>query len=149
MIRGVDYIGVGVGAILVDSQGRLFLAKRGDKAKNERGSWEFPGGSVEYGETLAEALKREMFEEYGVEIAVGELLDVVDHILPGERQHWVSPTYICRILQGEPRIVEPEKCAAIGWFSPDGVPAPLSVISQINLEHYRLTKPINTQDKPE
>ena len=137
MKRGVDYIGVGVGAILVDSQGRLFLAKRGEKAKNERGCWEFPGGSVEFGETLAAALKREMLEEYGVEIAVGDLLDVVDHILPAENQHWVSPTYICRIVRGEPRIVEPEKCAAIGWFRPDSVPEPLSVISQVNLDHYR------------
>ncbi|HWR65280.1 MAG TPA: NUDIX domain-containing protein [Bellilinea sp.] len=149
MIRGVDYIGVGVGAILVDSQGRLFLAKRGEKAKNERGRWEFPGGSVEYGETLVEALKREMFEEYGVEIAVGELLDVVDHILLGEGQHWVSPTFICHILQGEPHIVEPEKCAAIGWFPPDSVPAPLSVISQINLDHYRATLRIQPQPRSE
>lgn len=137
MKRGIDYIGVGVGAILVDAQGQLFLAKRGERAKNERGCWEFPGGSVEFGETLADALKREMFEEYGVEIAVGELLDVVDHLLPDEGQHWISPTYICHILQGEPRIVEPEKCASIGWFPPDSVPAPLSVISQINLDHYR------------
>ena len=137
MKRGVDYIGVGVGAILVDALGRVFLAKRGEKAKNERGTWEFPGGSVEFGETLSEALKREMLEEYGIEIEVGDLLDVVDHILPAEGQHWVSPTYICRILVGEPRIVEPEKCAEIGWFSPDSVPTPLSVISQVNLEHYR------------
>ena len=100
MKRGVDYIGVGVGAILVDALGRVFLAKRGDKAKNERGTWEFPGGSVEFGETLSEALKREMLEEYGIEIEVGDLLDVVDHILPAEGQHWVSPTYICRILVG-------------------------------------------------
>ncbi len=137
MKRGVDYIGVGVGAILVDALGRVFLAKRGEKAKNERGTWEFPGGSVEFGETLSEALKREMLEEYEIEIEVGDLLDVVDHILPAEGQHWVSPTYICRILVGEPRIVEPEKCAEIGWFSPDSVPTPLSVISQVNLEHYR------------
>jgi len=137
MKRGLDYIGVGVGAILVDSQGRLFLAKRGEKAKNERGSWEFPGGSVEFGETLAEALKREMFEEYGVVIEVGGLLDVVDHILAGEGQHWVSPTFVCRILEGEPRIVEPEKCAEIGWFMPDSVPTPLSVITEVNLQHYR------------
>ncbi|MRR32235.1 NUDIX domain-containing protein [bacterium] len=136
MKRGVDYIGVGVGAILVDAQGRLFLAKRGEKAKNERGSWEFPGGSVEFGETLSEALKREMFEEYGIKIEVGDLLDVVDHILPAEGQHWVSPSYICRILSGEPRIFEPDKCAEIGWFSPDSVPSPLSEISKVNLQHY-------------
>src|SRR5574340_1408556 len=128
MKRGVDYIGVGVGAILVNDAGQLFLARRGEKAKNERGCWEFPGGSVEFGETLADALTREMREEYGIEITVGELLDVVDHILPEEGQHWVSPTYICRIANGNPRIVEPEKCAEIGWFSPNAVPEPLSVI---------------------
>src|SRR5512136_2015488 len=107
MKRGVDYIGVGVGAILVDGVGRLFLSRRGPRAKNERGLWEFPGGSVEFGETLAHALAREMREEYGVEIEVGRLLDVVDHILPAEGQHWVSPTFICRIVAGEPAILEP------------------------------------------
>lgn len=137
MKAGKDYIGVGVGAILVNAQGKLFLAKRGEKAKNERGCWEFPGGSVEFGETLADALRREMQEEFDIEILVGDLLDVVDHILPDECQHWVSPTYICRIRSGVPRIVEPEKCAAIGWFALHEVPQPLSVISQINLDHYR------------
>lgn len=144
MKRGIDFIGVGVGAIIVNDARQLFLAKRGNEAKNERGSWEFPGGSVEFGETLAQALKREMREEYGVEIEVGELLDVADHILPEEGQHWVSPTFICRIVSGQPEIAEPEKCAAIGWFSPAEIPEPLSVISRINLDHYleRLEKRI-------
>ncbi len=136
MKRGVDYIGVGVGAILVDDRGRLFLARRGPGAKNERGLWEFPGGSVELGERLAEALQREMREEYGVEIAVGELVDVVDHILPAEGQHWVSPTYLCKITSGEPRILEPSKCTEIGWFDPQAVPGDLTVITRENLEHY-------------
>jgi hypothetical protein len=39
--RGIDFIGVGVGAILVDDRGQLFLARRGPQAKNERGLWEF------------------------------------------------------------------------------------------------------------
>jgi len=137
MKRGVDYIGVGVGAILVDDQGRLFLARRGPRAKNERGLWEFPGGSVEFGEKLAQALAREMREEYGVEIAVGELLDVVDHILPDEGQHWVSPTFICTIAAGAPSIREPEKCTEIGWFYPDEMPDDLTVITRENLIHYR------------
>lgn len=137
MRRGIDYIGVGVGSILIHPDGRLFLARRGPKAKNERGLWEFPGGSVEFGETLAEALQREMQEEYGVTIEVGELLDVVDHILPEEGQHWVSPTYLCRILDGTPSIREPEKCAEIGWFDPRNTPPDLTVITRRNLEHYR------------
>ena len=137
MRRGIDHIGVGVGAILVDDAGRLFLSRRGPLAKNERGLWEFPGGSVEFNETLADALKREMREEYGVEIAVGELLDVVDHILRAEGQHWVSPTFVCRVTAGEPAILEPGKCAAIGWFAPDDVPQDLTVITRENLRHYR------------
>ena len=94
MKRGIDYIGVGVGAIIVNKEGQIFLARRGPKAKNERGLWEFPGGSVEFGETLSQALQREIQEEYGVEISVGELVDVVDHILPQEHQHWISPKRI-------------------------------------------------------
>ncbi len=137
MKRGVDYIGVGVGAVIVDADGRLFFARRGPQAKNERGLWEFPGGSVEFGETLAEALKREMREEYGLEIAVGELLDVVDHILTEEGQHWVSPTFVCSILSGQPRICEPGKCSEIGWFFPDQAPDDLTQITRENLQNYR------------
>ena len=138
MKRGIDYIGVGVGAIIVDNRGRLFLARRGIKAKNESGLWEFPGVSVEFGETMAEALRREMREEFGIEITVGELLDVVDHILKEEGQHWVSPTFLCTITSGEPSIMEPEKCAEIGWFRPDEVPKELTQISRENLAHYLL-----------
>lgn len=137
MKRGFDYIGVGVGAILVDPSGRLFLSKRGPLSKNERDLWEFPGGAVEFGEKLADALKREMAEEYGIAIEVGDLLDVVDHILPAESQHWISPTFICRIVSGEPKILEPGKCSEIGWFDPDKVPADLTQVTRENLIHYR------------
>jgi len=136
MKRGVDYIGVGVGAVLQDGQGRVFLSRRGPQAKNERGLWEFPGGSVEFGETLAHALQREMREEYGIEIEVGELLDVVDHILPEEGQHWVSPTYICKLAAGDPSIREPSKCIEIGWFDPRQAPPELTQITRLNLAHY-------------
>ena len=136
MIHGVDYIGVGVGAIIVNDDGYIFLARRGPNAKNERGLWEFPGGSVEFGETLAQALQREMLEEYGIEIIVGELVDVVDHILPQEKQHWVSPTYICKIKSGVPQIQEPKKCVDIQWFDVSQAPNELTQITRINLEHY-------------
>lgn len=117
MKKGVDYIGVGVGAIILNKDGTLFLARRGAEARNEREKWEFPGGSVEFGETLENALIREIHEEYGFAIEVVQLLDVVNHILPREGQHWVSPTYLCRYKNGTPRILEPHKCDDIGWFT--------------------------------
>jgi len=112
---GVDCIGVGVGAVIVDGEGRLFIARRGPGARNERGKWEFPGGAVHFGETQVEALQREIGEEYGVDIEVLDLINVADHILPSEGQHWVSPGYLCRVRSGIPRIREPEKCSAISW----------------------------------
>ncbi|MBI4747480.1 MAG: NUDIX domain-containing protein [Acidobacteria bacterium] len=140
MKQGIDYIGVGVGAVIVNHDGQVFLARRGPLAKNERGCWEFPGGSVEFGERLTDALVREMREEFGIELAVGPLLDVVDHLLADEGQHWVSPTYICQIVAGEPRICEPGKCSEIGWFALDQFPSEseLSLITRENLRHYRI-----------
>ncbi len=68
MKRGVDYIGVGVGAAIFNTEGKLFITLRGKEAKNERGKWEISGGSVEFGETFQEAIKREIKEEVGVEV---------------------------------------------------------------------------------
>ena len=70
-------------------------------------------------------------------IEIVELLSVDDHILPAEGQHWVSPTYIASSIGEAPRILEPEKCSAIGWFTLDNLPQPLSLISQYNLRDYR------------
>lgn len=115
--KGIDYIGVGVGAAIFNHENKLLLALRGKEAKNERGKWEIPGGSVELGETFEQAIKREVKEELGIEIEILELLGICDHIIPDEHQHWVSPTYICKIKKGIPRILEPHKCAEIGWFA--------------------------------
>ena len=136
-IAGTDYIGVGVGAIVVDEGGKVFLSQRGPQATNERGSWEFPGGKVEFGDTLRATLKREFLEEYGMTIDIVELLSIDDHILPDEGQHWVSPTFIARSIGAAPRILEPHKCSAIGFFHLDDLPQPLSLITQYNVRHFR------------
>ena len=134
--RGVDFIGVGVGAPIVNEAGELFFSRRGPLAKNERGLWEFPGGSIEFGETQTQALQREMQEEYGIQIAVGELLDIVDHILSEDGQHWISPTYLCTITAGQPTICEPGKCTEIAWFAAHAAPPDLTQITRLNLQHY-------------
>ena len=134
---GTDVIGVGVGAMVFNDQGEVFLAQRGPNARNERGTWEFPGGGVEFGERLVAAITREFAEEYGMVIEISDLLKVDDHILPDEGQHWVSPTYLARHVSGEPRILEPGKCSAIGWFRLDDLPSPLSVITQNDVATYR------------
>lgn len=132
---------VGVGAVVTDTARALFLARRGAGARNEAGTWEFPGGGVEFGERLEEAIRREFAEEYGMRIEVTGLLGVFDHILPAEGQHWVSVTYLARHVAGTPTIREPGKCDEIGWFAPDALPSPLSAITRQNLTAYRAWKP--------
>jgi mutator protein MutT len=135
-IPGQDYIGIGVGALVFDHDGRVFLARRGPKARNQVGAWEFPGGTVHFGERLQDAVRREFKEEYGMQIQVTALLGVFDDILPSEGQHWVSPTYVARHVSGRPTIQEPQKCTKIDWFQLDALPHPLSQITQQNLAAY-------------
>ena len=137
MKKGIDFIGVGVGAMIFNEHGEVFLSKRGEKVKNEKFFWEFPGGGVKFGEKLHDALKREFFEEYGIHILPIELLCVTDHILKNEKQHWVSPTFVGIIKDGIPKIKEPEKCSEIGWFKLENLPEPLMSVSLNNVSEYK------------
>ncbi len=119
MKRGIDYVGVGVGAVIINREGKIFLAKRGKKARNEVGKWEFPGGGLEFGESFEDTIVREIKEEFGVNIQVFDQLTAFNHLIPDEKQHWVALTFICKIKSGTPKILEPEKCDEIGWFSID------------------------------
>jgi mutator protein MutT len=92
---------VGVGGVVV-RDGRALLVRRGKEPLY--GRWVVPGGTVELGETLEEALVREMEEETGLRIEPVEVLTVVDRIdRDGERvaYHYVIVDYLCRWLSGE------------------------------------------------
>lgn len=145
MKKGVDFIGVGTGAIIFNKAGEVFVAQRGPRARNETGKWDFPGGAVEYGETCENALVRELKEEFEIDVEVIELLEVVNHILPEEQQHWVSPSFIAKHVGGIPRITEPEKCIGFKWIKITEIdPNILSVASRSNwqkfIEKYGTTK---------
>jgi mutator protein MutT len=145
MKKGVDFIGVGAGAIVFNNEGKVFVAQRGPKARNESGKWDFPGGSVEFGETCENAVVRELKEEFEIDIEVIELLEVVNHILPEEQQHWVSPSFVARHIGGVPKIIEPEKCIGFKWMNIAEInPDDLSKASKSNwqkfIEKYGATK---------
>ncbi len=117
MKAGIDYIGIGVGAVIYNKEKKIFLALRSRGAQNERGKWECPGGAMKFGESFESALKREIKEEFGVKIKVLDQLLPFNNILKEEKQHWVGLCFICKIIRGKPKILEPEKCAGIGWFT--------------------------------
>lgn len=117
MKKGKDFIGVGVGAVIINKEGKFFLAKRGPLAQNEPGTWEFPGGAMEFGETMEETVKREVKEEFGISIKPLKVMLPINHLIPKEKQHWVALGYFSKLVSGKPKILEPKKCTQIGWFS--------------------------------
>jgi len=136
-LAGIDYIGVSAGAMIFNNDGEIFLSRRGQEAKNERGCWETPGGAVKFNESLEMAMRREIREEYGIEVTVLEQFPAADHIITKEKQHWVATTFLCNIKPGfEPKILEPDKCEGIGWFKMEALPSPLSLITQEDIKYY-------------
>ncbi len=96
-------------AAYIERRGRVLLSQR--RADQSFGlCWEFPGGKVEAGEELGAALVREIREELGCTIGVGEILDLVYHAYPDF--DLIMPVYRAKILAGSPRAVEVE---AIVW----------------------------------
>lgn len=60
-----------IAAALLEKDGKFFIAQRAKKDGQE-GLWEFPGGKQENGETIQECLKRELYEEFGINASIGE-----------------------------------------------------------------------------
>lgn len=113
---------VGVGGVIVD-RGRTVLIRRGTEPL--LGQWSIPGGTIEIGETIEEAVRRELREETGLEVRVLELVELFDRIYFAEnrgakarplqdgpcaandekrpRYHYVIADYLCELVGGEPQ----------------------------------------------
>ena len=93
---------VGVGAVIV-KDGRVLLICRGNEPG--RGKWSIPGGAVELGETLAQAMAREVREECGLEVVAGPVVSTFDMIQRDEqgrvRYHYVLLDLAARYVAGE------------------------------------------------
>ena len=95
---------VGVGALIYERD-RILMAERGGEPL--QGWWSIPGGLVEVGEKLEDAIRREIREETGLEIRPLGVLQIFERIMPDARgaaeYHYVLIDYICRITGGKLR----------------------------------------------
>lgn len=133
MIPGVDYVGVGVGALIVRNNRALMLL-RTDRCRNNQGKWTIPGGMVEAAETLENAIRREAFEETGMALESVDFLVVSDRFF--DRQHWVSILYLCT-ADGEPDLREPELHSNLQWLDIDHLPENVTLPSLDAVNAYK------------
>jgi 8-oxo-dGTP diphosphatase len=112
---------VGVGAIIIDGD-RVALVNRGHPPL--AGQWSIPGGLLEVGETLRACAEREVREETGLTVAIGDLLGVFDRVVPDAEgcihYHYVLIDFLCRRLRGELHAADDAEDAR--WFHREELP---------------------------
>jgi mutator protein MutT len=95
---------VGVGAIILH-EGKILLEKR--KSAPGKGKWSVPGGLVELGESVEQAVIREVKEETGLKVEEPRLVDVVDDVSLDEKgvvkYHFVIVDYVLTVMRGVPK----------------------------------------------
>ena len=120
-------------AAVILKDGKIFATQRGYGAYKDY--WEFPGGKIEPGEMPEQALIREIREELDTEIAVGELLEVVEYDYPDF--HLTMHCFWCRVKSGSLTLLEHESArwlAGKELDSVDWLPADVTLIDKIKGE---------------
>jgi ADP-ribose pyrophosphatase YjhB (NUDIX family) len=108
---------VGVGA-LIFRRGRILMAQRGKEPL--KGWWSLPGGALETGESLDQAVRREVLEETGLVIEPVRVFEIFERIMRDAagvaEYHYVLIDYVCRVINGEPRAGD-DVCR-VEWMRP-------------------------------
>ena len=116
---------MGVGAVIVDhrhNDNSVLLIRRGQPPL--LGEWSLPGGVLECGEALREAVVREAREETGLVVETGEMLGVYERVIRDDerrvRYHYVLLDFLCRVVGGD--LKAGSDAADVRWFKRDELP---------------------------
>lgn len=126
---------VGIGILILNSEGKVLLGKR----KNSHAPfYSVPGGSLEAGETFEEGAIREAAEETGLVIHDPQVINVTNNLATYQEfdTHFVSITVLVKSFDGQPQVLEPEKCEHWDWYDLNDLPEPHFDASQFGIRAY-------------
>ncbi len=127
MQKGIDYVGVTISYFCHDGNGNYILNKRGLNCRDEHGTWDNGGGSLEFSIPVVENLKKEIKEEYNADVLEYEFLGYRDvHRVQNKIQtHWVSLDFKVKVDPQQVKNNEPHKFVDVQWFSLGNFPETL------------------------
>jgi 8-oxo-dGTP diphosphatase len=135
---GIDYTGISTPFYCNDGGGNFVLHKRGEKARDEQGKWDFGGGMLGFLEDPAESVLREVKEEYGVDGEIQDELPPYSIVREqnGIMTHWLAIPFFVKVDITKAKIMEPDKFTDIGIFTLDNLPTPIHSAVIITMGRY-------------
>ena len=130
----------GCGVIVLNSENKILLGLRNsdealaDSELHEEGTWTMPGGNIEYGETFEEAGAREAMEEAGIKVDNLEVICVQTD--KNEYAHYISVGMLAHIIEGEPKVMEPDVILKWEWFDINNLPKNIFSPSKKTIDCY-------------
>jgi 8-oxo-dGTP diphosphatase len=100
-------------AVIVIKNGKVLLGKR--KNSHGDGTWAFPGGHLEFNESIKNCARREIFEETGIQIKNLRYGPYTNDIFEKEGKHYVTLFVLADYAAGVPTVKEPQKCEKWQW----------------------------------
>jgi len=113
---------VGV-AVIVLKDGKILLGKR--IGAHSSGTWNFPGGKLDFGEEIFDCAKREVLEESGLKIKNLRLGPYTNDYFKSEDLHYITLFVIADYASGTATVMEPEKCLGWQWTYWNEIPSPM------------------------
>lgn len=114
--------------VYLEKDGQVYLMRRANTGYRD-GMWSLPAGHIEEGETLVQAVQRELLEETGLKVAADAL--VLKHVMyrrAGDRTY-ADYYFVCEAWHGEPKIIEADKCDGALWV--DGLHMPDETVMEV------------------
>lgn len=133
------YPRVGIAVMIQNENEEVLLGLR--IGSHGDGEWGFPGGHLDFGETIFETAKRETKEEVNLDVDEFELISITDEMrYIKEGKHYIGLGVKAVYRGGVPELLEPEKCKEWKWFSLGDLPDNLFENTQATIKNYQANK---------
>ena len=127
---------IGIGVYIFNHKGQVLLGKR--KGSHASGLFSSPGGHLEFAQSFEEAVRKEVEEETGLKVRNPKIFFVDNNLgYIKEGKHYITLSFKTSDFEGEPQVLEPEKCEFWNWYSLDELPTPLTEWTERALKHLK------------